>query len=88
LCEGGGGVAGWYNTNHLVEVVMKKIALIVAIVYWVIIALTTLVSQFSAIKYSVQDSVLKVIVALAVNALIAAVLFLLVWGIGSLFKRK
>lgn len=77
----------WYNTNYLVEVMMKKIALIVAIVYWAIIALSSL-TQFSTIKYSLQDSLLKYIVTLAVHAGVAAVLFLLVWGIGSLFKKK
>ncbi len=71
---------------------MKKIALIVAIVYFVVIALSTLISELPVIKYSVPDSVpdsvLKIIVQLAVHAAIAAVLFLLVWGIGSLFKKK
>lgn len=67
---------------------MKKIALIVAIVYWVVTALPVLVSGVSVIKYSALDSLLKVIVFLAVNTVIAAVLFLLVWGIGSLFKKK
>jgi len=67
---------------------VKKIALIVAIVYWVVTALPVLVSGVSVIKYSALDSLLKVIVFLAVNTVIAAVLFLLVWGIGSLFKKK
>jgi len=85
---GRGGVDGWYNTNYLVEVVIKKIALIVAIVYWGIMALCTLISQFPIVKYPDLDSVVKVVAQLVLQVPIAAVLFLLVWGIGSLFKRK
>jgi hypothetical protein len=58
---------------------MKKIALIVAIAYLAVTAFASLLSG---------DSLTWFLITLATHTPVAAVLFLLVWGIGSLVRRK
>ena len=61
---------------------MKRAAFIVAIVYLTVIMLSSVIAELPFIKP------FQLMATLVAHSLVAALLFFLVWGIGSLIQRR